>query len=172
MCIEDQLKKNGFVSTQGLTDWQEQQLQASVRKGEAMRLIRLIVPNGILCLWSAWSVYNLTTQIPNAYYVAIKRSRKVVLPEYPEFQLIYQSDKLLSIGATRKEIQGYDVPIFDVERSVCDVVKYRNKAGIDVMAEVLQAYLKRPDKNISLLMDYASKLRIRNTLNHYLEAWL
>lgn len=38
MCIEDQLKKNGFVSTQGLTDWQEQQLQASVRKGEAMRL--------------------------------------------------------------------------------------------------------------------------------------
>ena len=44
--------------------------------------------------------------------------------------------------------------------------------GIDVMAEVLQAYLKRPDKNISLLMDYASKLRIRNTLNHYLEAWL
>ena len=143
MCIEDQLKKNGFVSTQGLTDWQEQQLQASVRKGEAMRLkngvyahidalagtmvdIRLIVPNGILCLWSAWSVYNLTTQIPNAYYVAIKRSRKVVLPEYPEFQLIYQSDKLLSIGATRKEIQGYDVPIFDVERSVCDVVKYRN----------------------------------------------
>ena len=189
MCIEDQLKKNGFVSTQGLTDWQEQQLKASVRKGEAMRLkngvyahidalagtmvdIHLIVPNGILCLWSAWSVYNLTTQIPNAYYVAIKRSRKVVLPEYPEFQLIYQSDKLLSIGATRKEIQGYDVPIFDVERSVCDVVKYRNKAGIDVMAEVLQAYLKRPDKNISLLMDYASKLRIRNTLNHYLEAWL
>ena len=91
MCIEDQLKKNGFVSTQGLTDWQEQQLQASVRKGEAMRLkngvyahidalagtmvdIHLIVPNGILCLWSAWSVYNLTTQIPNAYYVAIKRS--------------------------------------------------------------------------------------------------
>ena len=53
--------------------------------------IHLIVPNGILCLWSAWSVYNLTTQIPNAYYVAIKRSRKVVLPEYPEFQLIYLS---------------------------------------------------------------------------------
>lgn len=89
MCIEDQLKKNGFVSTQGLTDWQEQQLQASVRKGEAMRLkngvyahidalagtmvdIHLIVPNGILCLWSAWSVYNLTTQIPNAYYVQIR----------------------------------------------------------------------------------------------------
>ncbi|MDD2952681.1 MAG: hypothetical protein PHC95_05900 [Parabacteroides sp.] len=189
MRIEDQLKKKGFVSTQDLSDWQEQQLQIAVRKGEATRLkngvyahvdalantmvdIRLIVPNGILCLWSAWSVYHLTTQIPNAYYVAIERSRKVALPDYPEFQLIYQSDKLLAIGATQMEVQGYDVPIFDLERSVCDAVKYRNKVGIDVMAEVLQTYLKLPERNISRLTDYASKLRIRNTLNSYLEVWL
>lgn len=188
MCIENQLKEKGFVSTQGLTDWQEQQLQAAVRKGEAVRLkngvythwdaladtmvdIGIIVPGGILCLWSAWSVYGLTTQIPNAYYVAIERSRKVVLPEYPQFQLMYQSEKLLSIGATQKEIQGYNIPIFDIERSVCDAVKYRNKIGIDVMAEVLQSYLRLPEKNISLLMDYASKLRVRNILNHYLEVW-
>ena len=94
-----------------------------------------------------------------------------VLPDYPEFQLVYQSDNLLSIGATRKNVQGYDIPIFDMERSVCDAIKYRNKVGIDVMAEILQTYLRRPDKNISRLMDYASKLRIRKTLNQYLEVW-
>ncbi|EJW91557.1 hypothetical protein EVA_20336, partial [gut metagenome] len=89
--------------------------------------IQMIVPGGILCLWSAWSVYSLTTQIPNAYYIAIKRTRKIVLPDYPEFQLIYQSDNLLSIGVSRKNVQGYDIPIFDMERSVCDAIKYRNK---------------------------------------------
>ena len=113
----------------------------------------------------------MTTQIPNAYYVAIGRARKIVLPDYPEFQLVYQSDNLLSIGATRKTVQGYDIPIFDIERSVCDAIKYRNKVGIDVMAEILQNYLRRPDRNISRLMDYASKLRIRKTLNQYLEVW-
>lgn len=188
MCITDKLKEKGFVSTKNLSDWQEQQLQDAVRKGEAVRLkngiyadidalantmvdIRMIVPGGILCLWSAWSVYNLTTQIPNAYYIAIERTRKIVLPDYPEFQLVYQSDNLLSIGATRENVQGYDIPIFDMERSVCDAIKYRNKVGIDVMAEILQTYLRRPDKNISRLMDYASKLRIRKTLNQYLEVW-
>ena len=199
MCITGKLKEEGFVSTKNLSDWQEQQLQDAVRKGEAVRLkngiyadidalantmvdIRMIVPGGILCLWSAWSVYNLTTQIPNAYYIAIERTRKIepdkpdvpedpVLPDYPEFQLVYQSDNLLSIGATRKNVQGYDIPIFDMERSVCDAIKYRNKVGIDVMAEILQTYLRRPDKNISRLMDYASKLRIRKTLNQYLEVW-
>lgn len=186
MNIIDKLKEKGYVSTKELSDWQEQQLQEAVRKGEAIRLkngiyadidalantmvdIRVIVPRGILCLWSAWSVYRLTTQIPNAYYVAIGRARKIVLPDYPEFQLVYQSDNLLSIGATRKTVQGYDIPIFDIERSVCDAIKYRNKVGIDVMAEILQNYLRRPDRNISRLMDYASKLRIRKTLNQYLE---
>lgn len=186
MSIVDKLKEKGYVSTKELSDWQEQQLQEAVRKGEAIRLkngiyadidalantmvdIRVIVPRGILCLWSAWSVYRLTTQIPNAYYVAIGRARKIVLPDYPEFQLVYQSDNLLSIGATRKTVQGYDIPIFDIERSVCDAIKYRNKVGIDVMAEILQNYLRRPDRNISRLMDYASKLRIRKTLNQYLE---
>ncbi len=188
MCITDKLRENGFVSTKGLSDWQEQQLQTAVRKGEAIRLkngiyanietltntmvdIRVIIPDGVLCLWSAWSVYNLTTQIPNAYYVAIERSRKITLPDYPEFQLVYQSDKLLDIGATDKDVQGFNVPIFNLERSVCDAIKYRNKIGADVMAEILQTYLKRPDKNISLLMDYAAKLRIRNTLKQYLEVW-
>ena len=103
--------------------------------------------------------------------VRLERTRKIVLPDYPEFQLIYQSDNLLSIGATRKNVQGYDIPIFDMERSVCDAIKYRNKVGVDVMAEILQTYLRRPDKNISRLMDYASKLRIRKTLNQYLEVW-
>ena len=172
MLITDKLKKKGYVSTKGLSAWQEQQLQAAVRKGEAIRLkngvyadidalantmvdIRMIIPDGVLCLWSAWSVHNLTTQIPNAYYVAIERTRKITLPDYPEFQLIYQSDKLLEIGVTEKTVQGFNVPVFDLERSVCDAIKYRYKV----------------DKNISKLMDYAAKLRIRNTLKQYLEVW-
>lgn len=188
MYIVDKLKEEGFISTKYLSGWHEQQLQDAVRKGEAVRLkngvyahtdalantmvdIRTIVPGGTLCLWSAWSVYGLTTQIPNAYHIAIERSRKIVLPDYPEFQLIYQSDNLLSIGATQKIVQGYDIPIFDMERSVCDAIKYRNKVGIDVMAEILQTYLRRPDKNISRMMDYASKLRIHKTLSQYLEVW-
>ena len=50
MSIEDQLKKNGFVSTQGLSNWQEQQLQASVRKGEAMRKM-VCMP-----IWMHWQI--------------------------------------------------------------------------------------------------------------------
>lgn len=184
-----QLTENRFLSTKGLSDWDEQRLQAAVRRGDAVRLrnglystresladvmvdIDVIIPDGILCLWSAWAVYGLTTSIPNAYYVAIERSRKVTLPREPAFQLVFQTKKLLSLGVTQKEVQGYNIRIYDIERCVCDAVKYRNKIGIDVMAEIVKEYLRRPERNISRLMDYASQLRVRNILERYLEIWL
>ena len=118
IAIIDKLIQKKFLSTQGLSDWEKQQLQVAARKGTAVRVrngvyvsadaladtmvdISLIVPGGILCLWSAWAVHGLTTQIPNAYYVAIERSRKVTVPQYPEFKLVYQSGQFLSIGVTR-----------------------------------------------------------------------
>ena len=39
----------------------------------------------------------------------------------------------------QKEISGYMVLITDMERSVCDAVKYRNKIGLDVGGEVIDS---------------------------------
>lgn len=67
------------------------------------------------------------------------------------------------------EISGYHVRITDMERSVCDAVKYRNKLGLDVCAEVIRSYLRKPSRNLTRLQDYAKRLRVFNTLKNYLE---
>ncbi|MBQ8191328.1 MAG: hypothetical protein IJZ45_06145, partial [Bacteroidaceae bacterium] len=59
--------------------------------------------------------------------------------------------------------------IFDIERCVCDAVKYRNKIGIDVCSEILKNYLSRKGVNLSRLSDYAKALRIETVLHKYLE---
>ena len=71
-----------------------------------------------------------------------------------------------------KEISGYKVLITDMERSVCDAVKYRNKIGLDVCGEVIDNYLKNENRNITLLHEYAGRLRVKNTLTIYLETRL
>ena len=75
-------------------------------------------------------------------------------------------------GIVQQTIADYDVRITDLERTVCDAVKYRNKIGLDVCGEILDHYLKRPDRNISVLHSYAKRLRIENVLNRYLETRL
>ena len=74
----------------------------------------------------------------------------------------------MEFGIIKKSISGYDVLITDMERTVCDAVKYRNKIGLDVCGEVIDNYLKKENRNISLLHEYAQKLRVKNILTTYL----
>ena len=90
------------------------------------------------------------------------------MPQYPNFKLHNLSDKTLSIGVTTEIISGYRVKIFDIEKCVCDAVKFRNKIGIDVCTEIVKNYLKRSDRNIAKLMKYAKILRVAKTLEMYL----
>ena len=134
--------------------------------------IETIVPGGILCLFSAWNVYNLTTVIPQSYDIAIKRGRKVTLPDYPAISLHRFSDNILHLGETTKMVSGYEIKIYDVERCVCDAVKFRNKVGQDVCKEVVSNYLDDRRRDISKLIRYADQLRVKSTMEKYLEITL
>ncbi len=130
--------------------------------------VETLIPGGILCMFSAWEHYGLTTQVPQQYDVAIKRGRKVVVPQHPNFKLHNLSDNALELGVTTEIISGYRVKIFDLEKCVCDAVKFRNKIGIDVCTEVVKNYLKRRDRDFPKLMRYAKILRVAKTLEMYL----
>lgn len=122
--------------------------------------VERLVPGGVLCMYSAWSFYGLSTQIPLSYCIAIERSRKVVLPDYPPIELFYLSSKVFELGVTEAVIEGFTVKIYDLEKSVCDAIKYRNRVGIDVSSEIFRNYLSRKDCDITKLYSYASAMRI------------
>lgn len=134
--------------------------------------IDIIVKGGILCLWSAWSIHKLTTSMPQAFHIAVPRGRKVTIPAFPQIEIHHYTDKILNVGVMKTTIDGYIINVYDAERSVCDAVKFRNKIGIDVCAEIIGNYLERPERNISKLMDYAKLLRVNTTLEKYLEVKL
>ena len=131
-----------------------------------------IVPNGVLCMFSAWFHYQLTTQIPQSFNISIEKNHKVVLPGYPPITLYYWQQEYHALGVVRQEINGYTVSIYDLEKSVCDAVRFRTKIGIGVSSEILKNYLKRRDRNLPKLHEYAKKMRIEKILKTYLEIQL
>ena len=62
--------------------------------------------------------------------------------------------------------------VYNLEKSVCDAIKFRNKIGIDVMSEVLRNYFQRADRNIIRLESYARELRLCSVLEKYMEVEL
>lgn len=134
--------------------------------------INTIVPDGILCLWSAWNIHQLTTSMPQAFHVAVKRDRKVTVPSFPKIEIHHYTESILKLGIMKMKIDGFNIRVYDVERSVCDAVKFRNKVGMDVCSEIINNYLERPNRNLSRLMDYARILRVGTILEQYLQVKL
>ena len=131
-----------------------------------------IVSDGVLCLYSAWAHYSLTVQIPQSFHIAIEKNRKVSLPDYPPVSLYYWQEKYYRLGIIRQRIKGYNINIYNLERSVCDAIRFRNKIGMDVASEILKNYLEREDRNLTKLLEYARKTRIEKILKTYLEVQL
>lgn len=146
----------------------------AINDGLAKQMIDVetLVPGGVLCLYSAWSFHELTTQIPQAYNIAVERSRRITLPDFPPIELSFMSQKAYELGIKEFVVDGFKVKIYDLEKSVCDAIKYRNKIGLDVSSEIFKSYLSRKDRDITLLYEYASQLRVEKKIDELIKFML
>jgi predicted transcriptional regulator of viral defense system len=182
-------KNNGYARLHDITDQgiNKYQLQKLLDNQEVIKIKRglyrwsdldteneiiqlgQVIPQGILCLFSAWHYYDLTTYVPFEHHVAIEKSLKILLPEYPPIKLYYWDKKVIDIGVITVEFDKRPIKIYDIDKSVCDAIKFRNKIGKDMTNEVITEYLKRKDRNIQKLIHYAQLLRVEKLLKNYLE---
>lgn len=128
------------------------------------------VPSGVICLMSAARYYELTSFLPDAVDVAIERKKKVViLPTWPEIKIYYFCPIRMDLGVTEVRDGENAFRIFDIEKTVVDIIYYRNKIGIEETSEVLKNYLKRRERQIDRLYAYARQLRCEKVVRTYLE---
>lgn len=128
------------------------------------------VPDGVICLMSAARYYGLTNFLPDAIDVAITRKKKVsTLPDWPQIRICYFAPERMDIGSQEIREGENAFHIFDIEKTVVDIIYYRNKVGIEETSEILKKYLERKDRQIDRLYEYAKKLRCEKTVRTYLE---
>ena len=128
------------------------------------------VPCGVVCLLSAAVYYNLSTYRPDAIDVAIPRKSKVsTLPDWPELHICYFTDERYNAGIVTIEDGNNRFRIYDIEKTVVDIVFYREKIGIEETKEVLTTYLNRSDRNLNKLIRYAEMLKCGDVMKKYLE---
>ena len=131
------------------------------------------VPYGVICLMSAARYYGLTSYLPDCIDVAIERKKKAnTLPVWPEIKIYYFDPARMETGVNEVNENGNTFHIFDIEKTVADIVYYRNRVGIEETSEVLKNYLKRKDAQIDRLYAYAKRLRCGTLLRTYMEVLL
>ncbi|MBK8098056.1 MAG: type IV toxin-antitoxin system AbiEi family antitoxin domain-containing protein [Planctomycetes bacterium] len=130
------------------------------------------VPHAVICLLSALRLHDLTTQAPFQTWIAIAtRARPPKLDGLPT-RIVHMAPGPLAAGVVHRTIDGVRVPVFDLEKTVVDCFRYRNKIGLDVALEAMREYLRRPRRNVDRLLHYAGIDRVQAPVRPYLEAML
>ena len=127
-------------------------------------------PKGVVCLMSAAAYYNLTTYRPDAVDVAIQRKAKIsTMPDWPTLSVYYYADERYEIGIRNVQEGKNQFKIYDIEKTVVDIVFFREKVGIEETKEVLVNYLRRKDRDLNRLLRYAELLKCSDVMKTYLE---
>ncbi len=130
------------------------------------------VPHAVVCLISALSFHNLTTQIPHEVSIAIDRDSRIPQIHFPPISVHRFSSESFKAGIEEHEIDGVTVRVYSPEKTLADCFKFRNKIGMEVVLEAIKFYKSRREFNIGKLLKYARICRVDRLMTPYLEATL
>jgi predicted transcriptional regulator of viral defense system len=130
------------------------------------------VPQGVICLISALSFHELTTQIPHEVHVALQRGAEEPRLNYPPIRTYRFTGEAFTAGVDTHELDGVGVHIYSLEKTLADCFKFRNKVGLDTVIEAIRFYRERRKVKVDDLMLYATICRVDKIMRPYLEAIL
>jgi len=128
------------------------------------------IPHGVVCLISALSLHDLTTQIAHEVHIAIPRSARYPVCDDVPLAVYRFSSESYEAGVMEHGIGGAVVRVYGQEKTIADCFKYRNKIGIDLVTEALAVYRRRSGASWQKILEYAKINRVDNKIRPYLEA--
>lgn len=132
--------------------------------------VALRVPRGVICLLSALRVHGLGTQAPGQVWLAIPHNSPTPRVHKPPLRAIRMSGAALTEGIEPVWVDGVEVPVFNVAKTITDCFKYRNKIGIDVAIAALREGWAQRKVTMDELFHYASIDRVSNVMRPYMES--
>jgi len=128
------------------------------------------VPHGVVCLLSALQYHGIGTQLPSEVWMAIdRRARRPVL-RYPPLRIVRYTGAALTEGVESHRLEGREVRVYNIAKTLADCFKYRNKIGLDVALEALREAWRARRFKMDELDRYAAICRVHRVMRPYLEA--
>lgn len=122
---------------------------------------------------TALYLHGLSDRTPFEYSASVPSGYKVVGSMAERFKIYYIKKELHELGVeTVQSSHGNPIKTYNIERTICDLIRSRNRIDVQILNEALKRFVKLKSADLSMLMDYAKKLRIDVVLKNYLEVLL
>lgn len=122
---------------------------------------------------TALYLHGLSDRTPFEYSASVPSGYKVVGSMAERFKIYYIKKELHELGVEIvQSSHGNPIKTYNIERTICDLIRSRNRIDVQILNEALKRFVKLKSADLSMLMDYAKKLRIDAVLKNYLEVLL
>jgi len=125
---------------------------------------------GIFSGATALYLFGLTDRTPERPEMTFPRSYNISVLENQI--VICRRTKLewyeLGVTEARTDL-GNAVRVYNIERSLCDLVRRGSKADVHIVTDAFKKYARKKDKNLHRLSEYAKALRVEDKVRSYIE---
>jgi len=128
------------------------------------------VPHGVICLLSALDFHGIGTQLPPDVWVAIERGRRAPAARQLPLRIVRFTGAAFTEGVEPHRIEGENVPVYSVAKTLADLFKQRNKVGLEVALEALREAWRERRFTMEALDRAARACRVERVMRPYLEA--
>jgi len=143
-------------------------VQADEMYGIQLRSDKIVFSNE-----TALYVHDLTDRDPLVYTVTVPRGYGTGRLRDSGISVITVMPDKFDIGVIKaKTIHGREISVYDLERTICDIIKARGKMDKDTYYNALRRYAASSRKDINKLMDYAKKLNLYKQVREEVEGFL
>jgi len=143
---------------------------ARITENHGLALTAAAVPRGVVCLLSALVFHGLGTQNPTEVWLAIDRRARAPRVDWPPLRVVRFSGRALTDGVETHEIEGQNLRVYSLPKTIADCFKYRGKVGMDVALEALKDAWNRRRVRMADLDEFARVCRVERVMRPYIEA--
>lgn len=133
-------------------------------------LFQLKYPKAIFSYNTALYFYEMTERTPIKMDVTVYREYNP--HRFKDLVNVYKvSKELYNLGVTeRKSPQGMKVKTYNLERTVCDIIKDKDCLDIETRNKAIKKCIKSKEFSASTMFEYAKKMNIYDKVKNYMEA--
>ena len=122
---------------------------------------------------TALFIHKLSDRTPFEYSATVPSGYKVVDGLKEKFKIYFIKKELHTMGiAEGKTGFGNTILLYNIERTLCDVIRSRNRMDTQIFSDALKRAVKIKHLDLNLLLKYARTMNIEKILNTYMEMLL
>lgn len=104
---------------------------------------------------------GIAERTPFDHTVSVRTSQTIPTALRAEVKCFYVKDAFYGLGLTTARTQfGNTVPCYNLERTVCDLIRYRSRIDEETFLATMKNYFRLQQKDLRRLGSYAETLKI------------